>query len=591
MAQRSQRVNFWRGLHSDIPSEIVPGRLLYEQDTGDVFLDFTDQGSTGQKYRVQLSDSRKFNISGGTFTGSVILDHSPVQELEAATKIYVDDVSYNLDAHISDRRKHITQEERIYWNNKVDSETGKGLSTNDFTDAFLVKLSGIADSANKVEFESTVLEEDTTTIGELTIVEGNGSSTTYAVVIPNIHNVDTASALATSTTIDGIQFNGTENVVHYGLVDEVSEVMQVDIPNYQLINGGKLSIEFTDSITSNNVDNEYYFDVSGTGQWPIYIKDIKAPIEFVPGIYEFIYHDGLYEYVGGVLNQYLNSTTSNSGLMSAEDKTKLDNIDPGANAYILPEATEDTLGGIKIGDNINISDGSISIDSTSVIEALSYTPLGPSSINRDNLVSEIGVFNGATSYEIGTIGLVPAPQVDDTQKFLKGDGSWSTVDVDDAISSINNSTIDLIVSGNYDGLLYRLNEKYVNPIHYEPNQYNQQIYDQSPIYHTVCSPTDSDILEFNVQEPSELGITSYAMRLKTIEDVEFYAVFNPDINWKLGKHLNITEPVELTDATVGMTFEYSYPDFKNNYARVKVYASSPDVSYVEITTLDCYLVK
>ena len=35
--------------------------------------------------------------------------------------------------------------------NKVDKEEGKGLSTNDFTDALLTKLNGIADNATKVE--------------------------------------------------------------------------------------------------------------------------------------------------------------------------------------------------------------------------------------------------------------------------------------------------------------------------------------------------------------------------------------------------------------------------------------------------------
>lgn len=46
-----------------------------------------------------------------------------------------------------------------------------------------------------------------------------------------------------------------------------------------------------------------------------------------------------------------NSTASGStaGLMSAADKTKLDGISAGANAYVLPTATSAALGGIKIG--------------------------------------------------------------------------------------------------------------------------------------------------------------------------------------------------------------------------------------------------
>mgnify|MGYP000892479163 CR=1 FL=1 len=35
--------------------------------------------------------------------------------------------------------------------------------------------------------------------------------------------------------------------------------------------------------------------------------------------------------------------------MSKEDKTKLDNIEEGANNYVLPATTDEVLGGIKTG--------------------------------------------------------------------------------------------------------------------------------------------------------------------------------------------------------------------------------------------------
>jgi hypothetical protein len=38
--------------------------------------------------------------------------------------------------------------------------------------------------------------------------------------------------------------------------------------------------------------------------------------------------------------------------MSASDKAKLDNISDEANAYTLPIATSETLGGIKVGQNL-----------------------------------------------------------------------------------------------------------------------------------------------------------------------------------------------------------------------------------------------
>ena len=61
------------------------------------------------------------------------------------------------------------------------------------------------------------------------------------------------------------------------------------------------------------------------------------------------------------LDNQAEATTTRAGLMSAADKTKLDNISEGATNYILPAATNSTLGGVKIGSGINISNGTISI--------------------------------------------------------------------------------------------------------------------------------------------------------------------------------------------------------------------------------------
>ena len=54
---------------------------------------------------------------------------------------------------------------------------------------------------------------------------------------------------------------------------------------------------------------------------------------------------GLYD---DLRNKPSNATQSIAGLMSAADKEKLDGIATGANAYVLPSANSDRLGGIKI---------------------------------------------------------------------------------------------------------------------------------------------------------------------------------------------------------------------------------------------------
>ena len=59
------------------------------------------------------------------------------------------------DAHINDNVRHITSEERAGWNNKVDKVEGKGLSTNDYTDAEKAKLAGVAPEATKTTIGSS----------------------------------------------------------------------------------------------------------------------------------------------------------------------------------------------------------------------------------------------------------------------------------------------------------------------------------------------------------------------------------------------------------------------------------------------------
>ena len=103
----NEKVSYWRGAHDTIPKDITPGRILFEEDTGDVFLDYRDYG-TGELIRVQLTDNTKFDIAGGTFTGPVILYREPEEDMEATPKHYVDAVKKNLDDHADDNDIHVT---------------------------------------------------------------------------------------------------------------------------------------------------------------------------------------------------------------------------------------------------------------------------------------------------------------------------------------------------------------------------------------------------------------------------------------------------------------------------------------------------
>ncbi len=75
--------------------------------------------------------------------------HSNKSILDGITQTLVDRWN-TAHAHVSDTVKHITAEERTAWNavsDKVDTVPGKGLSTNDYTNAEKSKLAGISAGA------------------------------------------------------------------------------------------------------------------------------------------------------------------------------------------------------------------------------------------------------------------------------------------------------------------------------------------------------------------------------------------------------------------------------------------------------------
>lgn len=78
------------------------------------------------------------------------------------------------------------------------------------------------------------------------------------------------------------------------------------------------------------------------------------------------YDAGVPEWVGISANSIPNATPSQSGNMSAADKTKLDAIEANANNYSLPIAAAGTLGGVLSGTDITIDgSGNVSVNDDS----------------------------------------------------------------------------------------------------------------------------------------------------------------------------------------------------------------------------------
>lgn len=97
---------------------------------------------------------------------------------------------------------------------------------------------------------------------------------------------------------------------------------------------------------------------------------------------------------------YNTVTTSTAGLMSAADKTKLDGITSGANKYTLPTASTSTLGGVKVGSNLSISNGVLSATNTTYSAATQSTQ---GLMTADDKKKLDGIAAGATAVTSSTV--------------------------------------------------------------------------------------------------------------------------------------------------------------------------------------------
>lgn len=113
---------------------------------------------------------------------------------------------------------------------------------------------------------------------------------------------------------------------------------------------------------------------------------------------------------------YTNATTSKDGLMSQEDKTKLDGIATGANKYTHPSYTAKSSGLYKVA-----VDATGHVSATSAVTKGDITALGIPASDTNTWIA----FKGATSSAAGTAGYAPAPSAGAANRYLRSDGTWA----------------------------------------------------------------------------------------------------------------------------------------------------------------------
>lgn len=185
-------------------------------------------------------------------------------------------------------------------------------------------------------------------------------------------------------------------------------------------------------------NNGYIYHRLGTGIWSswkrlAYTSDVldvkKATTTSVGGVI-----------VSNVSTSAVSLTSANGttddryyGVQMDKDGKAFVNVPWVQGSYTLPTASASTLGGIKVGDNLTITNGKLSAVKTQVYIAPDYTSgvkIGSITVDDTSynlyIPTPASVFVGAKASQAGTSGLVPQPVSGDHTKFLKGDGTWAT---------------------------------------------------------------------------------------------------------------------------------------------------------------------
>lgn len=208
-------------------------------------------------------------------------------------KNYVKDNQITIDSALNSASTNPVQNSAIYnaLNNKVDKENGKGLSTNDYTAEEKTKLSGIEAGAEVNQYAFSKVKIGTTTIEADTKTDTLNLVAGDNITLDPVPSTDTITISASHRTYAGFTGTPTENQTPgWGKTFTIQQITQ----------------DATGAISGNN-------------------RTVKIP-------------DGV-------------ASTSAAGLMSANDKKKLDGIASGA------EVNQNAFSSVTVGSTTVTADG------------------------------------------------------------------------------------------------------------------------------------------------------------------------------------------------------------------------------------------
>ena len=245
---------------------------------------------------------------------------------------------------------------------------------------------GSQESGNNYAFQASaiVMSDNTTTVQDkLTTLTGYFNSSGYA---------NNAVKLATARTIDGVSFNGSANITHYGTCSTAAATAAktVALTGFTLVTGAIITVRFS---ATNSAANPT-LNVNNTGAKAIRYRNAAITAGYLAAnrTYTFVY-DGAYYQLVGDINVDTN-TTYNTGTATTAGLTKLyTGTGNHTDGTMTQDAITDALGGKAATSHTHTGAQVTGLTANRVLLSNSSGAITVSAVTN----TELGYLDGVTS--------------------------------------------------------------------------------------------------------------------------------------------------------------------------------------------------
>lgn len=213
---------------------------------------------------------------------------------------------------------------------------------------------------------------------------------------------DSAKKLSAAVNINGVSFDGTKSIT-INAVDSTPRIASSEkgaaggvcplgsdglisatyLPSYvdDVIEGyysaGKFYADKAKTQTISGETGKIYVDITGaSNEYDVYRWSGSAFILINNAVStaDKAIKDGDGNTISATYVKKVTGKGLSTNDYTTTEKNKLAGIEAGANKYTLPDASTTAKGGVKIGNNLTISSGVLSLTSGNVTSALGFTP-------------------------------------------------------------------------------------------------------------------------------------------------------------------------------------------------------------------------